>query len=99
MPEILIQKEIKIRESAATGFEIKLPHANLVLVVAEKGYVCCGFLDLATAEKLSDAAAIVRGVKTTQDLLQAKIVALTTFAEKLGIKPGMTGKGALELLI
>lgn len=99
MPVNLIHKEIQINGKTLAGVEIRLPNANLVLVVAEKGFVCCGYLDLATAEKLSDAAAIVRGVKTTEDLLQAKITALTTFAEKLGIKLGMSGKEALELLI
>lgn len=99
MPVNLIHKEIQINGKVLTGVEIRLPHANLVLVLAEKGYVCCGYLDLATAEKFSDAAAIVKGAKTTEDLLQSEIAALTTFAEKLGIKLGMTGKEALELLI
>lgn len=99
MPEILTQKQIQIKDKFATAITLKLHHANWVLVVAEKGFVCCGYLDLATAEKLSDAACLVRGVKTAEDLLQAKIVGLTTFAQNLGIKIGMTGKEALELMV
>jgi uncharacterized protein YunC (DUF1805 family) len=99
MPANLIHKEININGKTLTGMEVMLPHANLVLVTTEKGYVCCGYLDLATAEKFSDAAAIVKGVKTTEDLLQAKITSLTTSAEKRGIRVGMTGKEALEILI
>jgi uncharacterized protein YunC (DUF1805 family) len=99
MPEILTQREIDIKGKTAFGIELKLPHANLVLVLATKGYVCCGYLDLATAEKFSDAACIVRGVKTTDDLLEARITGITSFAQNLGINLGMTGRQALELLI
>ncbi len=99
MPEILTQRKIKIRDKFAFGVELILPHANLVLVTADKGFICCGYLDLATAEKLSDAAGIVRGVKSVDDLLGAKIAGLTSTAEKLGIRLGMTGKEALELLV
>ena len=76
-----------------------MPKANLVLVAAEKGFICCGYLDLATAEKLCDAACLVRGVKTIEDLLQAKVVGFTSFAEKLGIKKDMTGRETLEFLV
>jgi uncharacterized protein YunC (DUF1805 family) len=93
------KKEIRIKDKLVIGYEINLPKANLVLVAAEKGFVCCGYLDLETAEKLGDAAAIVRGVKTVEDLLVAKIVGSTTAAGILGIKTGMSGKEALELMV
>ncbi|MDP2938647.1 MAG: DUF1805 domain-containing protein [Candidatus Omnitrophota bacterium] len=99
MPEVLIQRKIKIKEKNATAIELRLPHANLVMVSGEKGFIGCGYLNLATAEKLSDAACLVRGVKTIDDLWEAKIVGLTSFAESLGIKLGMLGKEALELLV
>lgn len=99
MSEILIQKKIQIKDKFATGIELKLANANWVLVAAEKGFISCGYLDLTTAEKLSDCACIVRGVKTVDDLLKAKIAGLTTFAENLGIELGMTGKQALEFLV
>ena len=91
--------EIRIKNKSVTGFEINLHNANLVLAKAEKGFVCCGYLDLNTAEKLQDAACIVRGVTSVEDLLKAKIAGLTSAASALGIKVGMTGQEALELMV
>ncbi|OGS39290.1 MAG: hypothetical protein A2551_06945 [Elusimicrobia bacterium RIFOXYD2_FULL_34_30] len=88
--------DIKIGDKTAVGYEIQMQNAMLVLVKAEKGFVMCGYLDIKTAEKLGDAACIVRGVQTVDDLLNAKIVGMTTKAEKFGVKLGITGKEALE---
>lgn len=99
MPNLLTPRKIKIKGKLVSGIEIKLPNANLVMVTTPKGFICCGYLNLTTAEKLSDAACVVRSVKTIEDLLEAKIVGLTSLAKDLGIKLGMTGKQALELLV
>ena len=91
--------KIKIKEKEVNGFEINLPNANLVLAATSRGFVCCGYLDLNTAQKLSDAAGVVCGVKTVEDLLKAKIVGMTPAAARLGIKEGMSGQEALELMV
>jgi uncharacterized protein YunC (DUF1805 family) len=93
------ETKIKIKDKFVSGFEINLAHANLVLAIAPKGFVCCGYLDLNTAEKLSDAACVVRGVKTVEDLLKARVAGLTGPAAGLGIKEGMSGQEALELML
>jgi len=93
------EARIEIKGKSVTGYEINLINANLVLVAVEKGFVCCGYLDLNTAEKLSDVACIVRGVKTIEDLLKAQIVGVTSKAKTLGIKAGMSGQEALELMV
>ena len=90
--------DIKIGNKTEAGHVIKMQNAVLVLVKTEKGFVMCGYLDIKTAEKLGDAACIVRGVKSVDDLLNAKIVEMTKKAEKLGIKLGVTGREALEKL-
>jgi len=79
-------------------YVIDLENANLVLLKAKKGYVMCGLLNIETAEKLGQAAAMVTGVKTAEDALKAKIKAATTVAKKLGIKEGMSGEEAIKLL-
>jgi uncharacterized protein YunC (DUF1805 family) len=91
--------EIKIGNKTAAGFEIALPNAMIVLARGKKGFVMCGYLNLDTAEKLKDAACVVKGVKTIDDLLKAQIAGLSSEAEKLGIRAGMTGREALELLV
>jgi len=58
----------------------------------------CGYLNKDVAEKLGDAACIVRGVSTADDVLKAKIVDCTEKAKQYGIRVGMSGREALEKL-
>ena len=78
--------------------KIPLQNANLILLKAPNGFVMCGYLNLMLSEQLGDNAAIVRQVKTEQDILDAEIVALTSHAKKLGVEVGMTGSQALKLM-
>jgi len=77
---------------------IELQNANLVLIKAKKGYLMCGLLNLETAEKFGQAAAVVTGVKTKEDALKARVKAATTAAKKLGIEEGMTGEEAIKMM-
>ncbi|MFN0118163.1 MAG: YunC family protein [Elusimicrobiota bacterium] len=88
--------DIDLNGQIIKGIEIKFSKAPLVLAKAKSGFVMCGYLNLETAEKLGDAAAVVRGVMTVEDLLKAKIQGFTSFAAQKGVKEGMTGKEALE---
>jgi uncharacterized protein YunC (DUF1805 family) len=90
---------VDINGKQGLGVEVPFNKAPLVLVKGSKGFVMCGFLNVAVAEKLGEAAAMVRGVKTIQDLLEAKIVEATTPAAQLGVAVGMTGRQALEHLL
>ena len=89
-------KNIKIDGKNAVGVKVNLEGAPLLLIIASKGYVMCGYLNLETAEKFGQVAAIVTGVKSFDDVLSAKIVKLTTKAKELGVKEGMTGRDALD---
>lgn len=80
------------------GVKIDMGNANLLLIKADKGFIMCGYLDIETAERLNDAACIVKGVENFDDMLNAKIVRVTTKAKELGIKEGMSGKDALKIL-
>ncbi|KUO42593.1 MAG: hypothetical protein APZ16_02075 [Candidatus Hadarchaeum yellowstonense] len=81
------------------GLVVDLPKAPLVAIIAPKGYLMCGYLNIATAEKLGQAAAVVRGVKSVEDALNKKISAVTKQARKLGIKRGMLVREALKKLV
>lgn len=89
---------VSVGKKQAQGVEIQLGKASLVMVVGSKGYLMCGYLNLETAEKLGDCAAIITGVKTIEDLLKAPVVSLTSRAKKAGIRKGMTGLKALQKL-
>ena len=88
--------EIKSGGKTAAGLEFPLGNAVLVAARAEKGYVMCGYLSIETAEKLWDAAGVVRGVKTIEELLDGKVSGMTSKAKILGVETGMTGREALE---
>ncbi len=92
-------KNIKIGRKKAVGIDIQMPNAKLVLIKAKKGYLMCGYLNLETAERLGDCAAVIKGVKNLDELLEGKIVQLTSKAKKAGIKAGMTGRKALSKFV
>lgn len=60
----------------------------LLLIKGEKGFVMCGYLNIDVAERLGAAAAIVSGVNSFEDVLNAEIKAATSKAEALGLEPG-----------
>jgi uncharacterized protein YunC (DUF1805 family) len=70
--------------------------APLLLVKAEKGFVMCGYLNIAAASSLGDVAAKVTGVSSFEDVLEAEVMEVTEEARKLGIKEGISGREALE---
>ena len=52
-----------------------------------------------TANKVGDAAVIVSGVKNFEDMLNAKVKAVSDAAATLGIDTTMTGRDALLKLV
>lgn len=72
--------------------------APLLILKGSRGFLACGYINIATAERLNDAGAIVRGVKTYHDMLEAKVQEVSSEADKIGVKVGMTGREALALL-
>jgi uncharacterized protein YunC (DUF1805 family) len=94
---MLIEK-IELNNGTAIGLSYQLQKAPLIVVNAERGFVMCGYLDMQTAAALGDAAVKVKSVKNFDELLKAPVVDATPSAFSLGVKTGMTGKEALELM-
>lgn len=92
-------KEITVNGKVFTAFEGEIaPHGRLVFISGKKGFIMCGYLNLETANKKENIAAIATGVKNIEDMLNTKIVALTNKAKEVGIKIDMPVKEALEKL-
>jgi uncharacterized protein YunC (DUF1805 family) len=88
---------VRVDGKDCLGLRVELPDAPpLVLMIAEKGFVMCGFLNIDAAEKLGVTAAMVGGVKTFDDVLNAQIRAMTSKAKGFGIEAGMKGAEALK---
>ena len=99
-----VKKEMIIKNKKVTGVEISWDNGQCVLIVANKGLVTCGAIDLKVMEHFNFAAAISHGTPekplvTTEDLLDSKITGVTSEAQNLGIIEGMSGREALEKLL
>jgi len=91
---------LKVDGKACLGVKAELPDSPpLLLVIAEKGFVMCGFLNIDAAEKLGVAAAVVSGVKTFDDVLNAEVKAATSKAKAFGVSVGMKGTEALKRML
>jgi len=92
--------QVEVKGRRALGVKVELPNSPpLLIIVADKGFVMCGYLNIQAAEGLGVAAAMVSGVRTFEDVLEAEVRACTSRARELGIKEGMKGREALELLM
>jgi uncharacterized protein YunC (DUF1805 family) len=88
---------VKVDGKACLGLKVDLPESPpLLLIVAEKGFVMCGFLNIDAVEKLGVSAALVSGVKSFEDVLNAEVKVATTKAKNLGIEAGIKGSEALK---
>jgi len=87
----------KVDGNVCTGVRVELPDSPPLLVISgDKGFVMCGFLNMEAAERLGAPAAMVSGVKTFEDVLNAQIKAVTSRAKGLGVEVGMKGADALK---
>jgi len=88
---------LKIDGRSCLGVRVELPNSPpLLVVIAEKGFVMCGFLNVEAAERLGVAVAMVSGVKTFEDVLNAQVKAATSKAKGFGVDAGMKGVEALK---
>lgn len=94
-------KALNVNGKAVQGVRLPAPggegHPNMLILLGEKGYVMCGYLNKDAADKFGDAAAVVGG-STFEEILANPVKAVTAKAAELGIKEGMTGAEALERL-
>ena len=95
--------EIQLTRKIADGYIIPLGPANLVAVMTDLGMVGCGVFDVAALDSFSYPAAKVRpaigpSIVDTDDILKGIIKEANRSASGRGIRTGMTGRQALELL-
>lgn len=88
---------VKVDDKTCLGVRIELPDSPPLLVItAEKGFVMCGFLNMEVAERIGATAAMVSGVKTFEDVLNAQVKAATSKAKSIGVQEGMKGADSLK---
>jgi uncharacterized protein YunC (DUF1805 family) len=100
---LMHQVDIHLNRKVAVGFVIPLGPANLVAVKTDVGMVGCGAFDVAALDSFSYPAVKVRpalgpSIVDTDDILKGIVKEANRSAMGRGIKTGMTGRQALELL-
>jgi uncharacterized protein YunC (DUF1805 family) len=99
-----ISRPIQFDNGCAIGISNRWHHGQYCTILTEAGLVGCGIYDVKTAAEFGQAVAIARGTPqkplvNPEDLFDARIVDATPQARELGIKVGMTGREAVELLL
>jgi uncharacterized protein YunC (DUF1805 family) len=74
--------------------QLKLP---LLIIKGSKGFLACGYINVETCNKTGEACAIVIGVKTHDEMLNAEVKAVSAAAGQLGARIGMKGEEVLSL--
>jgi uncharacterized protein YunC (DUF1805 family) len=92
----MLIEQVNLENGCALGLKLDMERAPLLVIRAKKGFIMCGYLNMDVANKLEDVAVRVTGVKSFEDVLNAKAVDVSEAAKKLGITAGMTGKEALN---
>jgi uncharacterized protein YunC (DUF1805 family) len=97
-------RELRFENGTAIGISNRWERGQYCSILTRAGIVGCGIYDLETASEFGQAIAIARGTPAKplvepEDLFDSKIVGVTPQAEALGIRPGMTGREAVELML
>jgi len=97
------QQKVQLTKKTADGFVIPLGPANLVAVKTDIGMVGCGAFDVSALDSFSYPAARVRpmngpSIASVDDILTGIVKEANRSAMGRGVRNGMTGKEALELL-
>jgi uncharacterized protein YunC (DUF1805 family) len=90
-------------KATAQGIEASWESGQWVAIICNKGMVGCGAFDVKLMEKHDQVIATSHGsiehpLITCDDLLEAKIMEVTKLAREFGVKPGLSGKEAADLL-
>jgi uncharacterized protein YunC (DUF1805 family) len=92
-------KRLKVNGKVAIGVKVDLPDSPpLISIIGEEGFIMCGFLNVEVAESFGIMAAVVSGVRTFEDVLDAEVKQVTSRAKARGIRQGMKGREVVELL-
>lgn len=94
----LTEQTIELDGRTYHGMIFPLGNVPLLIVKAKKGYVACSYINKDISNRLGDVACFVTGVKSFDEIMNAKVRDMTNWAEELGIREGMSVKKALELM-
>ncbi|MEX2558878.1 MAG: DUF1805 domain-containing protein [Pirellulales bacterium] len=98
------QRTIHTPHGDAIGASYRWQGGQYCAIHTARGMVGCGIFDVQVAGEFGMAVAIAKGTPARplvepEDLYEARIVAVSEPARRLGIEPGMSGNEALAKLL
>jgi len=99
-----ISRPLQFKNGCAIGISNRWEQGQYCSILTSAGIVGCGIYDVRTAGEFGQAIAIAKGTPENplvdpEDLFDATIVDMTPKAKALGVKIGMSGRDAVELLL
>src|SRR5262249_20740199 len=99
-----VHRELKFDNGTALGISNRWVKGQYCSILTPAGIVGCGIYDLKTPAEFDQAIAIAKGTPTSplvqpEDLFDARMVGVTPKAAGYGVRVGMTGREAVELLL
>lgn len=99
-----VHRPIPTPFGAGIGISNRWQAGQYCAILTRLGIVGCGIYDIPTCDEFQLAVAIARGTPEKplvepEDLLPAKIVRASRRAQEFGVREGMTGREALEVLL
>ena len=95
---MLVSRKIKVGKKNILAVLVKLASKNLIVLRGSRGYVMCGYLNLAAANKFGDVAVVVTGASSISQALKVRVHSVSTQARKIGIKKGDLIKDVLKII-
>ncbi len=97
-------KDIDTPYGNAKGLSAEWENGQYCAILTPKGQVACAIFDLAVMEEFGMVGAIAKGtpenpLRKPEDLYEAIVVGVTSKASACGVKKGMSGRDALQLLL
>ena len=97
-------RELQFDNGQAIGMSHRWHKGQYCSILSKAGIVGCGIYDLVTTAEFDQAIAIAKGTPAhplcePEDLFDAKIVGCTPKAEAFGVRIGMSGREAVELML
>jgi catechol 2,3-dioxygenase-like lactoylglutathione lyase family enzyme/uncharacterized protein YunC (DUF1805 family) len=99
-----VHRELQFENGRAIGISNRWERGQYCSILTPAGIVGCGIYDLKTPAEFDQAIAIAKGTPASpltepEDLFDARIVGVTPKAAGFGIRIGMTGREAVELML
>lgn len=97
-------RELVFENGTAIGMSHRWVGGQYCSILTAAGIVGCGIYDMETPAEFDQAIAIAKGTPANplvepEDLFEARIVDCTPKAKSYGIRVGMTGREAVELML